>query len=185
MKKTLIFVLVLGLVVVSLASTAPVMAAEVNRGGPGNGGGTPGGSGSGGHGQQGTAGTGTGIPLDQNIELNGLLDEYIHANLAAALGISPDVLTARLDVGETISQIALSLGFDPALVSDMLLQARADALAQAVAEGLITQEQADWLAARGSQAPASGYGDGICDGDCLSTDAFQSLMAQGRKGFNK
>lgn len=109
----------------------------------------------------------------------------IHESLATALGISPAELAARLDAGETVSQTGLSLGFDVTTISEMLTQARAAALAQAVTTGLITQEQADWLASRGNQDPAASHIDGICDGtdDRIADGAFQSTMSQ--NGYGK
>ena len=109
----------------------------------------------------------------------------IHESLATALGISPAELAARLDAGETVSQTGLSLGFDLTTISEVLTQARVDALIQAVVDGLITPEQADRLAPRGNQSPAASYGDGICDGtgDCLPDGAFRSAMS--KKGYGK
>ena len=78
-----------------------------------------------------------------------MLEDLIHANLADVLGIEIDDLTARIDAGETILAIALSLEFDSVEIRDMIVAARADVLAQAVVDGLITQEQADWLASHG------------------------------------
>ncbi len=66
---------------------------------------------------------------------------------------------------KTIFEIALSLGFYSGTISDIMVLARADALAQAVIDGLITQVQADWLSSRGNQTPATSYCDGSCDGD--------------------
>ncbi len=183
MKKTLVFVTVLALAAAFFISAAPVFAADLDRGGPGgNGGGGAGGNGSGGNGQQGTTGTGTGIPLEQNINLSGILDEQLHTSLATALGITPEELIARMDAGETFSDIALSLGLDYTTISEMLSLARADALAQAVADGLITQAQADWLASTGNTMPAAGYGDATCDGDCTFDGSFDMLQQGQRRG---
>ena len=168
MKKTFLVFTILGIAVLALGMTSPAMAATPLRGGPGNGGGA-GGNGSGGNGHQGALGTGTGVPVEQNIALDGVLSDLIHDNLADALGISSTDLAERLEGGETISQIVLSLGSDLD-ISEILTQARTDALIQAVNDGLITQVQADWLASRGNRNPAASYGDGICDGtgDCIN-----------------
>ena len=162
-KKALLTALLLGVAILTLSVASPTFAAEPTRGGPG-GGDSPGG----GNGRQGTIETGTGIPVNANIDLDGVLSDLIHANLAAALEMDAVDLAA----GETISQIALDLGLDPTTI---LVQARADALVQAVDLGLITQEQADWLASRGNQNPAASYEDGICDGtgDCTADGANQ------------
>ena len=167
MKKTMLILATLGIAVLVLSAASPALAAEHLRGGPGNDNGA-GGNGSGGNGHQGEIGTG--VPVEQNIALDGVLSDLIHENLATALGIDPMDMADRLEAGETISQIGLSLGFDLDTISEIMTQARIDALAQAVAIGLITQEQADWLASRGNQTPAASYGVGICDGtgDCIT-----------------
>lgn len=183
-NKVLLVAVILGVTILAFSTVSPALAAEPARGGPGGGGGAGGNGGGGadggGNGNQGTIGTG--IPVEQNINLDmdDILSDLTHTNLSAALGIAPEELAARLDAGETLSQIALSLGFDSAAISDMLTQAHTDALAQAVADGLITQEQADLLASRGNQTPAASYGDGICDyaGDCLTDGISQNTTRQ-------
>jgi len=191
MKKTIFAITTVIAITILVAFIAsPAFAAEISRGGPG-GGGNGGGRGNSGNGSQGS--NGTGVPLEQNINLDGTLSEWIETNLATALGISSEDLAARLDAGETFSEIALSLGFDSTAISDMLTQARLDALAQAVAEGLISQEQADWLASRGSSTSGTGYGTGtgICDGDCDGdgipdgTPSTQAARKSQRKGYGK
>ena len=178
MKKTIFVFTILGIAVLALVAFSPALAAEPLRGGPGN----RGGGGSGGSGNQGELGTGTGVPVEQNIALEGILEDLIHENLAAALGIYPTDLADRLVAGETLSQIGLSLGYDLTYITEILTQARIDALAQAVATGLITPEQADWLASRGDQTPASS--DGICDGtnDCAADGTIQNMMSKNRSG---
>ncbi len=188
--KTKIFtiatVLIIGILIFAAAS--PASAAELGRGGPPTNGGGTGGNGRGSQGAQGSQGTGTGIPVDQSINLDGILNEMIYANLVDSMGnISLEELTARLAAGETLTEVALSLGFDTATISEMISQARVDALAQAVAEGLITQEQADWLASRGNTASGGGNnGASTCDsltGDCIPDGTSQNTMQ--KSGFRK
>ena len=173
-KKGFLLIAVLSITLLSFIAVSPVFASELFWGGPGNGG---------------SNGTGTGKPLDQSINLDGMLEDLIHANLADALGIEIDDLTARLDAGETFSSIAFSLGFDSIAIRDMIVSARADALAQAVADGLLTQEQVDWMASHGNRMPAANYGEGICDGtgECLEDGVQQSTMMEYgyRKGHGK
>ena len=161
MKKSFLVLTILGIAVLALGVTSPALAAAPLRGGPGKGGG---------NGHQGALGMGTGVPVEQNIALDGVLSDLIHDNLVDALGISSTDLAERLEDGETISQIGLSLGFNLDTISEIMTQARTDALAQGVADGLVTQEQANWWASRGNRNPAAGYGDGICDGtgDCIN-----------------
>ena len=145
------------------------MAAESFQGGPGNG--DSEGLGLKGNHHQGEFGTGTGVPVNQNLKLNqniamdGLLDDIIHENLAIALDITPAEMADRLAAGESVYEIAISLGFDAASFSEIMIQVRIDALAQAVELELLTQEQADWLASRGF-----GTAMNVGTGDCAVQD---------------
>jgi len=128
--------------------------------------------GNGGNGRGPAAGAGTGMPVAQNINLDGLLDDAMAAIIADGLGISVEDLQARLAAGETLVEIGVSLGFDVETVIALHDQARVDVLTQAVADGLITQEQADWLISRldnGQYGAGTAAGTGICIGDCSQT----------------
>jgi len=180
MKKTIFVFSILAIALLSFSATSSALAAEPQRGGPGNNGGS-------GNGNQGELGTGTGVAVEQNIALDGLLEDLIHENLATALGIFPTELASRLEAGETILEIGLDLGFDLTTINDIVTQARADALVEAVALGLITQEQADWLASRGNQDPTASYGDAICDStdDCNTDGTSQSMMSKNGYGTDR
>jgi len=183
-KKFLMVTAILAITVLSFTVIGPALAAGELGNGGGNGGGK---GGYGGNGNQGTIGTG--VPLQLSTSVQGVLGDLIHVNLADSLGINPDELTTRMDTGETFSDIALNLGFDYTAINTMLVEARADAVVQAIADGLITQETADWLASHGNDSPAASYGDGICDGtgDCLADGTYLNTMAQKghRKGASK
>jgi len=188
-KKVVLLVAMLSITLLSFSVVSPVFASELFRGGPGNGGEEIDGENPVGNGNKGANGTGAGIPLDQSINLDGMLEDLIHANLAVALDIEIGDLTGRIDAGETISAIALSLGFDSIEIRDMIVSARADALSQVVADGLLTQEQVDWMASHGNRMPAANYGEGVCDntGECLEDGVQQSTMMEYgyRKGHGK
>lgn len=62
------------------------------------------------------------------------------AELAAAMGMTTEALQAALDGGQTLEEIAAANGFD--LQAHALTQAQ-EHLAQAVADGKLTQEEAD------------------------------------------
>jgi len=157
MKKTMFVLSILAISVLALSFASPAMAAESFKGGPGTG--DAEGLGLKGNHHQGEFGTGTGVPANQNLKLNqniamdGLLDDIIHENLAIELGITPADMAARLADGESVFDIALSLGYDAGSFSEIMTQVRIDALAQAVDLGLLTQDQADWLASRGFGNP--------------------------------
>lgn len=106
------------------------------------------GNGGNGSGRGPAAGGNTGVPMEQNINLDGMLDDAMAAYIANGLGISVEELKAREAAGETLVEIGLSLGFDAETVLALHTQARIEALTQAVADGLITQAQADWLLSR-------------------------------------
>jgi lambda repressor-like predicted transcriptional regulator len=69
---------------------------------------------------------------------------------AEALGLTPDELFAELHgEGKTLAEIAEEKGVDMAAVQDALNASRAEAqrqaIQQAVEDGRLSQEQADWL----------------------------------------
>lgn len=179
-KKVVLLVAVLSITLLSFSVVSPVFASELFRGGPGNGGMGIDGENPDGIGKQGAYGSGAGIPLDQSINLDGVLEDLIHASLADALDIDLSDLTGRMDAGETLSTIALDLGFDTVAIRDMIVAARADALTQAVVDGLITQEQVDWMSSHGNRMPAANFGEGICDntGECLEDGVQQNTMME-------
>jgi hypothetical protein len=69
--------------------------------------------------------------------------------VAAALNLTPTQLFERLHAGETLSEIAEAQGLDLQAVQDAVNAARTEQMreriAQAVEDGAITQEQADWM----------------------------------------
>lgn len=86
----------------------------------------------------------------------------MHAAIADALGISVAELEAELAAGKTVAQLAQELGVDFAVVRAAMDAVHAAALQQAVADGLITQEQADWMLSHrgGMNGNGNGYGNG-------------------------
>src|SRR3989304_1629510 len=81
----------------------------------------------------------------------GLMAEYrdlIHTQIAEALGLTLDELNAELAAGKTPFVIAQEKGIDFAKVQEAMQAAPAEALKQAVEDGKLTQEQADWMLAR-------------------------------------
>lgn len=85
----------------------------------------------------------------------GYLHDEVIAAFAKKLNISVDELNDRLAKGETIAQIAFSQGLTVDEFSALMSEVRSQALDQAVDNGTITQEQADWMKQRGS-----GFGGG-------------------------
>jgi uncharacterized protein (DUF433 family) len=66
---------------------------------------------------------------------------------ADAIGIEPSVLVAAIRDGQTVAEVAEAHGVDPATVVDAIVANANDRLDQAVADGELTQEQADERAA--------------------------------------
>lgn len=95
--------------------------------------------------QRGGRGAGAG-PLG---EQDGVLHESLIAAYAAELGISVEDLEARLADGETMAQIALSTGLTIEEFKSLMQDVRALALDQAVLDGTLSAEQAEWLKTRG------------------------------------
>jgi hypothetical protein len=73
------------------------------------------------------------------------------ALMAAALGLSVDELEAALAEGKTMRDLFEESELDAATVRENMQAAREAALAQAVADGVITQEQADELSDQGAR----------------------------------
>ena len=96
---------ILAAAVIVLALVSPAFAQQPDPLYPGNGG-----RGNGGNGGNGGMNPGTGTPLDQNLNLEGLLSEHMNALMADALGISVEELVSRQEAGETLMQIGLSYG---------------------------------------------------------------------------
>lgn len=66
---------------------------------------------------------------------------------AQATGLTVTEVIAALQGGQTYADIAAEAGVTPQAIVDVILEVRAAALAQAVAEGRFTQEQADTMLA--------------------------------------
>lgn len=81
----------------------------------------------------------------------------MHAAIAEALGMSLDEFEAAVAEGKTPAILAQELGIDFAEVQAAMDSLHETAFEQAVADGLITQEQADWiLSHRGGAAGQNG-----------------------------
>lgn len=75
----------------------------------------------------------------------GVMHTYMISALASRLGMTPEELQARMTNGETPWDIAKANGLTDAQIQQLLEEAHDEALKQAVAAGVITQEQADWM----------------------------------------
>jgi hypothetical protein len=97
---------------------------------------------------------------------SGLLHDYMLAGFAAAFDMDVADLQARIDAGETMYDVALGLGYTQESFTELMVTVRSEAINQALADGVITQEQADWMLSRLAQRAEAGFGTGTCTGDC-------------------
>ena len=148
MKKFAVTFMVVAVVVFALGSAGVAYAQT-----PAPGAGTGLGSGwMGGRGSQGGVGAG-------NIALGeGILHDYLIAAYAEKLNIPVADLEARLDQGETLSEIAVSTGLTLDQFRTLMVEVRSQAIDQAVADGTLTQEQADWMKQHGAGQMGNGRG---------------------------
>ncbi|GAB4416812.1 MAG: hypothetical protein Kow002_02850 [Anaerolineales bacterium] len=98
----------------------------------------------------------------------GTLHAYMEKAMADAVGLSVEAFEARHDAGETFYQIAIAEGFAADEVPALMAEARNAALDAAAKDGVISQEQADWMKSRGfgRGGRMHGYGNGYADGTC-------------------
>jgi len=93
--------------------------------------------------------------------LGGAMHPYMVKFAAEALGVTEDGLNAELTAGKTLWQIAEAQGLSVEETQTLMQDAHAKALAQMVADGLLTQEQADWMQSRmGGRWGQGGMGAG-------------------------
>jgi hypothetical protein len=89
----------------------------------------------------------------------GWMYDYILPALANAFGLTVEDLQARFDAGQTPWDIAQERGLTEEEFSGLMTQAHAAALGQAVADGVISQEQADAMLAHMTQMWQGGVAD--------------------------
>ena len=103
---------------------------------------------------------------------SGYLHDYMITAWADALDMSVEDLQAAIDSGQTVWQILEAQGMSLEDFQTLHLEVRAAALEAAVADGVITQEQADWMLER--------MGSGMGAGGCTGTG--QSFGGRGMRG---
>jgi hypothetical protein len=90
----------------------------------------------------------------------GPLHDYMEKALAAKLNLPLATVESEFDAGKSLYQIALDHGIAQANVQTFMLEVRTQALKSAVADGVITQTQADRMLQHGGY----GMGAGNCNG---------------------
>jgi hypothetical protein len=92
----------------------------------------------------------------------GWMHEYVEQELAAKLDLTEEQVEEALAAGTPMYQIALENGIEQDDLANFMNEVHKDALAKAVADGVITQEQADWRLQRMQNMYQNGYGSGNC-----------------------
>ncbi|HLF29252.1 MAG TPA: LysM domain-containing protein [Anaerolineae bacterium] len=86
------------------------------------------------------------------------MHEAVWTAVAEELGLTYDELVAAVQDGQTIWQIAEEQGVSVERLREVMLDARAAALADLVEQGVITQEQADWMLSHSQGMLGNGFG---------------------------
>jgi len=162
MKKTFLITTIVGVAVLTLGIAGFAFAqSQPSQPFPGSGHG-PGMMGdSYGYGRGGMMGNGYshGGMMGGQFEMGALHDDMVPA-IAAALGLTPEEFEARHEAGETFWDIAEAQGLTSEEAWDLMVNARSEALQQAVADGVITQEFADWMLDHMDTMHGEGFGPG-------------------------
>lgn len=82
--------------------------------------------------------------------------------VAERLGMTYDELNAALQSGQTIAEIAAAQGVSLDELREIAREAMSNALADLVEQGVITQEQADWMLEHMQSMPMFNFGAGGC-----------------------
>ena len=92
----------------------------------------------------------------------GWMHDYVEQALAAKLDLTEEQVEEALTAGTPMYQIALDNGIAQDDLASFMNEVHQDAFAKAVAEGVITQERADWMLQRMQNMYQNGYGFGNC-----------------------
>jgi Spy/CpxP family protein refolding chaperone len=95
----------------------------------------------------------------------GPMHDAMEEAMAGALGITEEELEERFAAGDTAWTIAQEKGLTQEEFTQWMTEARSQAFAKLVDEGVLTQEQADWMQERMGTRLQNGFGDGT--GTCM------------------
>ncbi|MBC8505831.1 MAG: hypothetical protein ISR58_00065 [Anaerolineales bacterium] len=156
MKKTILIVAVVGVVALVLSGVGYAYAQDDDPSTP---------FGRGGFGRHAEFGHGM-MGWDGDGEY-GPMHETMQAAIAEALGLTVEELDAAWEEGKSPWDVAQEQGLTEEEFSTLIFDARTAGLEQAVANGDLTQEQADWMQSRWDEMKEAGFGPGSggCDGD--------------------
>lgn len=95
----------------------------------------------------------------------GPMHETMQDAMAEALGITHEELEERYAAGDTAWTIAQEKGLTQEEFTKLMTEARSKAFDKLVEDGVLTQEQADWMQERMGTMMQNGYGSGA--GGCM------------------
>ena len=87
------------------------------------------------------------------------MHDYVEQALAAKLGLTEEQVEDELAAGKPMYQIALDNSIQQEALTDFMNGVHQDAFAAAVKDGVVTQEQADWMLQRMQSRGSFGMGN--------------------------
>jgi len=108
--------------------------------------------------------------------------EFMMEAFAEAIGLSVNEIENRLASGESMWQIAASMDLTVEEISDIMSQVRSEMVEKAIADGTLTQEEADLMEQHKQGRSAGGFGPGY--GNCMGDGSFGGFMRGSRRGWN-
>jgi hypothetical protein len=99
-------------------------------------------------------------PGEVSEEFRTYMKGQMQAVMAEALGMSVEELQAAEEAGQNPRDLAEERGIEAETLRETMQAARLEAIEQAVSDGLITQEQADWLSTHNPRGGRGGMGGG-------------------------
>jgi hypothetical protein len=94
----------------------------------------------------------------------GVMHDYMITAFAASVDLTSEQVETRLADGETLKEIAIAQGITEDQLPDLITQVRQAALDQAVADGVLTQAQADLMLEHMNNYMGPGFGPGFRPG---------------------
>jgi hypothetical protein len=92
----------------------------------------------------------------------GWMHAYVQQAFAAQVGLTEQQMQDQLAAGKTMYQIALDNGIKQEDLVAFMSEVHREAFDKAVKDGLVTQEQADWMLQRMQNMQQGGFGPGNC-----------------------
>jgi len=89
----------------------------------------------------------------------GWMHDYIEQALAAKLGLTEEQVEEQFAAGNTMYQIALNNGIKQEDLAAFMNDVHTEGFANAVKDGVMTQQQADWMLQRMQNRGANGTGN--------------------------